>query len=1117
MSQLALSLLGSFQVTRNGQPVHGFRVKTAQALLAYLAVEADRPHQRETLAGLLWPDVPNTLALNNLRHTLSNLRQAIGDFDAVPILHITRHTLHFNPANGCVTDVAAFQAGANSPDLARQAQAIDLYHGLFLDGFSLNTSPAFEEWLLVRQQQYARLAVDTLQQLAQGHIQRGDYAQAQRYAQRLLDLEPWHEAAHSLMIQLHTLNGRRTEALAQYETYRRLMQQELGVPPAPELTAQYDRLRTGQTPPPPTRSILPDNPARADLSAARSPFVARDTELARLAAALSAARQGPGQICFIIGEAGSGKTSLIDEFTRQAMSVYGDVLVAGGACSAHSGPGEPYLPLCEIVQLLTGDIEAKRAGGAISPEHARRLWDSLPDTLQALVEHAPDLIGTFVRAETLALRAEVFSSSPSRWQARLTELAQRPAPANPPDLLAQFMALLHALTRTRTLILVLDDLQWADEATLNWLFYAGRHLIDQHCLIIGAYRPTDVALGRAGQRHPLEAVVNELQRHVGEAPLNLDRSPGRAFIDALLDTEPNTLSADFRDTLYQHTSGHPLFTVELIRDLKARGEWVRDAAGCWTAGPALDWQQLPARVEAIIAERINRVPDHWQPLLEAACVEGDEFTAEIIAEVIGLEVATVTQALSGELNHRYQLVTATRLERQGARRLTHYRFRHQLFERYLYQRLEAVMRAELHEAIGAALERHYSDQPANLNAITPQLARHFEAAGLALKAADYWRQAGQRAMRLSAYTEAHVVLTRGLALLTAVPASPERVQCELSLQLALGHALAPQGWSTVDRARVFDRAYELALQTGTTVDFLRAIYALADLAQGQGELTRAIGFGQELLRLIQQTGGHDHIIPAQYIIGTSYCFLGQFAVACQHLDRVLALTETTANDLMIGPGQTDLQANTLIWLFLARWMRGETERAAAHYRQLLGRVRQVDHHMTSGIMTITLIPVHLLCGELAEAQAQLLTLHRLKQAVPLLRPWDAVFTGYLRVQNGDLAGLDQMKHGLIEWDNTGTRAGYVQQRLLLLHAYLQAGQLDVGLQTVADIVGQIEQHGLHMYEAEVRRVQGELWRARGDYAQAHVCFQQALAVAQAQGAAMWEQRIRRSQQTLAAA
>lgn len=1110
MARLSLSLLGTFQVTLAGQPVHRFRVKTAQALLAYLAVEADRPHHRDTLAGLLWPNVVNAVAINNLRHALSDLRKAIGDTAAAPFLHITRHALQFNSASDSWLDTQAFRNGVQSDDPVQQAQAVGLYRGPFLDGFSLNTSPAFEEWLIVRQQQYHQLAVGALRQLADWHIRRGEYPAAQRHVQHLLELEPWHEQALSLLMELLTLDGRRTEALAQYDAYRRLIDRELGVPPAPELTAQYDRLRAGQPPPDLTSTLvhvpLPSPSTSAALST-RSAFVARDAELARLSASLDRVRAGSGQIIFITGEAGSGKTTLIDEFIRRAMLIYGEVLATSGTCSAHTGPGEPYLPVREIIQLLTGDIEAKRASGAITPEHARRLWDSLPDTLKALIEHSPELIGALVTAETLALRAEIFASAISPWRTRLTELAQRPAstPAlasPPPDLQQPLTALLQALSQTRTLILVLDDLHWADEATLNWLSYLGRHLDQTRCLILGAYRPADVAQGRAGQRHPLAAVSNELQRHLGDIRIDLDRVPGRAFIDAVLDAEPNTLTTEFRDTLYRHTGGQALFTVELINGLKSRGQLVRDEHHRWAAGTALDWQHLPARVEAVITERIERVPDQWQALLDAACVEGDEFTAEVIAEALELEAADVTRTLSGELNQRYQLIVPTRLERQGAQRLTHFRFRHNLFERYLYQRLDAVTRLRLHEVIGLALEHHHLDRPA-------QLARQFEAAGLWLKAADYWRQAGQNALRLAAYPEAHALLTHGLTLLADLPASPERAQCELNLQLPLGKALLSQGWGTADRARVFDRAFELAQQTGATLDFLHALYALAELAQGQGDLARSLTFGQELLRLAEQVNEPLSIVEALFVIGSGYSITGQFAAAGQHLARILTLTETTSPEALIGVGAMDLRVSSLAWLSLVCWITGEIDRAEGYDRQIMERLRQLDHPLTLGFaLTVSVCPIRLLRGDLAEAQTYLSLLRGLaEQYLPMFRPWNKTFMGYVRVCQGEAAELAQLRQGIAEWRASGTRGGYVYQRLMLSDACLRAGEIEAGLQVAAETLALIETSGLRMYEAEVRRVQGELWRARGDDDQARACFQTALEIACAQGAKMWEERV----------
>lgn len=1101
MARLSLSLLGAFQVSSHGQSVQRFRVKTAQALLAYLAVEADRPHQRDMLAGLLWPDVPDVTALNHLRHALSDLRKAIGDTAAAPVLHITRHTLQFNQTGDSWLDVHAFLSGARASDPAQLAQAVALYRGPFLDGFSLNTSPAFEEWLIVRQQHYHQLAVEALRQLADSHIRRGEYPAAQRHVQRLLQLEPWHEQAQGWLMDLLALDGRRAEALAQYDAYRRLIDRELGVPPAPELTEQYDRLRAGQ---PHTALTVPVyTPPRSALPVpdSRPAFVARTAELARLFASLDLVRAGSGQMVFIAGEAGSGKTALIDEFTRQALQAHGDVLAAGGLCSAHLGPGEPYLPVREIVQLLTGDIEAKRASGAISPEHARRLWDSLPDTLKALIEYSPDLIGTLISAETLTLRAEVFAPATSPWRTRLSQLAQRPGPLTPAALHQPFTALLKALSQTRPLIVVLDDLHWADEATLNWLSYVGRHLDQLRCLIVGAYRTTDVALGHADQRHPLTAVVNELQRHLGDIRLELDHAPGRAFIDALLDADPNTLSVEFRDTLYQHTGGQALFTVELINRLKTCGQLVRDAQDRWAVGADLDWHHLPARVEAVIKERIERVPEAWRPVLDAACVEGDEFTAEVIAHALGLDAAEVTRALGGELNQRYQLCVPTRLERPGGQRLTHFRFRHNLFEWYLYQRLDAVTRARLHEAIGLALEHYQLDRPA-------QLARQFESAGLLLKAADYWRRAAQHALRLAAYPEAHALLTRGLALLTDLPPSPERTRCELNLQLTLGTVLLSQGWGTADRARVFDRAFELAQQTGATLDFLHALYALAELTQGQGDIARSLTFAQELLRLAEQAGERLLIAEALFIIGSDYAVIGQFAAARQALERMLALTEAARPEVLNSAEGVDMHVRGLTWASLICWLTGAVEQAEAYLQAALAHTRQSDHPLTLGlVLVVSVCPICLLRGDRAGMQAPLAQLHRVaEQYLPMLRPWDKVYTGYVRVYQGDAAGLDLMRQGLADWAASGSLGGYVYQHLLLSEACLHIGQIEAGLQVAAEALALIESRDLRMYEAEIRRVQGELWRAQGDEARAVACFRQALDVAQQQGALLCAQR-----------
>jgi DNA-binding SARP family transcriptional activator len=346
MAHLSLSLLGPFQVTLDGQPVAGFKSNKVRALLAYLAVEADRPHRREVLAGLLWPDWPDRDALSNLRYALSNLRRVIGDRTAEPpFLQITRDTLQFNTASDYWLDVTAFtemvEADKDHPSAMDQLeQAVALYQGGFLEGFSLSLSdsPAFEEWTLFTRERLARQMSSALHHLAATYEERGEYEEAQSCAWRQIELEPWDEAAHQQLLRTLALGGQRGAALAQYQTCRRLLAQELGVEPAQETTRLYEQIRTGTLKalapvPPPPPALIAELPAFLDdaesIEAIVPVFVARERELAQLNLFLEPALAGEGRVVLVTGEAGSGKTALVQEFIRRAQDAHADLIEAG--------------------------------------------------------------------------------------------------------------------------------------------------------------------------------------------------------------------------------------------------------------------------------------------------------------------------------------------------------------------------------------------------------------------------------------------------------------------------------------------------------------------------------------------------------------------------------------------------------------------------------------------------------------------------------------------------------------------------------------------------------------------------------------------------------------------
>jgi len=274
-AHLALRLLGPLEVALAGQPVTGFESDKVRALLAYLAVEADRHHRRDALAGLLWPDWPDRAARKNLRTALSNLRQAIGDHHATPpFLLITREAIQFNAASDYWLDVSAFVVAVESdpPAVSQLDEALALYRGSFLEGFFLKDSAAFDDWSLLVRERLRRDALVALHQLAVHHERRGDYEQARVYAWRLVELEPWQEEAHQQLMRLLAFGGQRGAALGQYETCRRLLAEELGVEPAQETLRLYERIRDGELEPPPSVPGAAGFPRREPRLVAACPY-----------------------------------------------------------------------------------------------------------------------------------------------------------------------------------------------------------------------------------------------------------------------------------------------------------------------------------------------------------------------------------------------------------------------------------------------------------------------------------------------------------------------------------------------------------------------------------------------------------------------------------------------------------------------------------------------------------------------------------------------------------------------------------------------------------------------------------------------------------------------------
>lgn len=1144
---LSLSLMGPFQVTLNGVPATGFESDKARALLVYLVVESERPHTREKLAGLFWPDWPEDLARRNLRHGLSNLRKAIGDRQASPpFLQITRQMIQFNMASDYWLDVAVFKLIVDQlpshPKLSESRliiqleEAVKLYRGPFLDGFSLKGSAAFEEWLLLSREQLQRKMLTTLAQISGYYERYGEYKAACDYAWRQVELEPWREEGHQQLMRLLALNGQRSKALAQYDTCRRLLAEEIGVEPAVETLALYEAIRDGNL----SRDALKpgiikgrelsiaDEGGKVEnlvlspfptFSTSPNPFVARERELTQLDQFLNLTVAGQGRVVFVTGEAGSGKTALVQEFARRVQTRYAKLIVAGGNCNAYVGVGDPYLPFREIMELLIADVDGKWTAEITSPEYTRRLKDLIPYTIETLISLGSDLIDIFISSKSLTSRVIAPRYDSASWLSQVNRVVARKEAnqgrvnLNQIDLFEQYTKVVQTLAQRQPLLLVLDDLQWADVGSISLLFHLGRRLQNVPILIVGIYRPSDVALGREGERHPLILLVNEFQRQFGNIWVDLEQTAGKRFVDAFLDSEPNQLGDIFREALYQRTRGQALFTIEMVAGMQARGDLVKDNLGRWVETSTVDWGTLPPRVEGIIRERISRLPAGLQEMLKVASVEGENFTAEVIAQVRAVDESNMMQHLSGELHQQHRLVRSQGSRRLGDQRLSYYRFSHILFQKYLYHSLDEVERVYLHEAVGKVLEKIYGEQT---DEVAVQLARHFQEAGLLAKAIEYLHQAGARAVRLFAHEEAIEHFNQGLTLLKSLPNNPERIQQELNLQLVLGTSwLVTRGYAAPEVEQSFGRAWELCGQIGETLQLFPTLEGLFLFHMTRGHIQIGRKLGEQCLRLAQEAQAPMPLLEAHRLLVVALFWLGEFTLAQEHSARGIALYDFKQHHALVSHYGQDPGIVCFIYSALALWVLGYPDQALDRANQALTLARASNPNQLAATLFLAAM-LYQFCRDNRSAQEYAKEAVNLstEQRFPLWLAGGKITLGWAMTElhaevggqgYGGKEGLAQIEEGLAIWRSAGGELIVSYFLAVLAEAHRKVGQIKAGLMRLAEALELVNKTGERAWEAELYRLRGELlWMQ--EMTEAEACFRQAIEIARQQEAKSLELR-----------
>jgi DNA-binding SARP family transcriptional activator len=691
-STLYLRLLGGFTLEHQGVPIVIVSPRL-QALLAYLALHKGQPQPRRRLAFLLWPDSSEAQAQTNLRTVLHRSQIVLPGLNK--LLQINAQLIAFSPDYQVALDVAAFQdeldQGAAAEAAGDEGSAITAFDRAVV-AYSGDLLPdCYDEWVQPVRERLHNGLLDALARLALLLERRRDFSAARIHAQRLARLDSLNEATYLTLMRLHALSGDRSGALRVYHTCTTILQHELGALPGAALRSAYEQLIAADT--------------HADQQTAiATPLVGRQAAWQRMQAVWQTATSGRPLLLLIAGEAGIGKTRLAEELVRWAMRQ--GSLTAMAQCY----PAEGRLAYAPVVAWLRADTLRSRLN-QLNP-----LW------LVELGRLDPELLTGYQNLPTPEPLSEA-------WQRQRL-----------------FEALAHVvLASGRPTMLMIDDLQWCDHNTLEWLHYLLRFDPGARLLVVGTVRDAEFDAA-----HPLATLLEALRREERLVDVALGPLSSAESAELASQVAGHALATDQCTHVYHETEGNPLFIVEMVRAGSVGSAPMTSTALSHT-GFSPTTLALPVGVQSVLTWRLTHVSPAAHDLLDVAAVIGRSFTIDVLAHAVDMDDDALVRGLDE--------VWQRRIVREHGSNA--YDFTHDKLRAVAYTSLSPARRRQLHGRVATALEAVYS---ANLDTVNGQIAMHYEHAGQLEHAAIYEHRAADVAHRLYANLDAIEHYRRALAL-----------------------------------------------------------------------------------------------------------------------------------------------------------------------------------------------------------------------------------------------------------------------------------------------------------------------------------------------------------------
>jgi DNA-binding SARP family transcriptional activator/predicted ATPase len=1013
MATLHIQLLHTFVLRAGDEAITSVNTPRLQSLLAYLLLHRHESQSRRQIAVRFWPDSTDTQARTNLRQLVHYLRHALPDADT--FLSTDAAYLQWQPEAPYTLDVAAFetalaqaeQAGNSEEERAALEHAVSHYTGDLLPD-------CYDEWIVPERERLTQQHIHALERLIALLTVQQAYQQAIPYAQRLLRTDPLNEAAYRTLMDLYARSGDRGRALRVYHTCATTLQRELGVAPDTATSALYERLTSADAP-------VPATPTPRVTLVSDTSLVGRHTEYDHLRQSWQYAEAGHAHLVLVAGEAGIGKTRLVEELLAWAEQA--GIRSARARCYAAEG----RLAYGPIIDWLRSD-PLRALLSRLEPVWLTELARLLPE----LLNDYPDLSAPEIHQVEVWERQRLFEAL-----ARAVLVTQQP------------------------LLLLVDDIHWCDRETLEWLRYLLRFDPDAPLLVVGAARS-----GSLPDNPALLTLLRDLRAGAQLREIELTRLTAAETAALAARVAGHDIDSARSADLFAEAEGNPLFVVEIVR-----AGWSQTAeVGAAPVHTPASLTAIPPKVYAVIETRLTRLSAAAGQTAELAASIGREFRVDVLAQASDHDEDTFVRALDELWQHRI-------VREQGAES---YDFSHDKIREVAAARITLARRRLLHRRVMQALEMVYVT---HLDSVSGQLAYHAEQAGLHAQAISYYQRAGDVAQRVYANEEAITAYTRGLALLEHLPDTPEHSDQEITLRIALGPSLiAARGYAAPDVQQNYARARTLCEQREDTIRLFPALWGLWVSLFVREALHTAYDLGKQCLHLVRTRDESAVLVAASFATGTSLFHLGRLVPAHQQLDQAITNYTPRQHATHAHMFGSDIGVFSLMYDAHTLWHLGHAKQSYQRVRDALALADELAHPFSQAIALIYAATLDQFQGNIQATQHKATRAIAVCQEWGFVYylAWATILHGWALSETGqETAGITQMEQGLADLRATAAGLRTPYYLTLLAEAYLKHGDLAQSQARADEALRIIASHDERWCAAKLYRLQGTLLRQQG--------------------------------------